>query len=42
VRPVDLGVRRTLSDLGATVAEWLNVGFRGRGASFLPTLERGR
>jgi phosphopentomutase len=41
VHPVALGVRETFSDLGATVAEWLNVGFRGRGQSFLPTLERG-
>ncbi|NUO36969.1 MAG: phosphopentomutase [Gemmatimonadaceae bacterium] len=41
VHPVALGVRQTFSDLGATVAEWLNVGFRGRGQSFLPTLERG-
>lgn len=40
VHPVGLGVRSTFSDLGATVAEWLNVGFRGRGTSFLPTLER--
>jgi phosphopentomutase len=41
VHPVPLGVRETFSDLGATVAEWLNVGFRGRGTSFLPELERG-
>jgi phosphopentomutase len=41
VHPVALGARATFSDLGATVAEWLNVGFRGRGASFLPVLERG-
>jgi phosphopentomutase len=41
VHPVPLGVRDTFSDLGATVAEWLNVGFRGRGQSFLPALERG-
>jgi phosphopentomutase len=41
VHPVALGVRETFADLGATVAEWLNVGFRGRGQSFLPTLERG-
>jgi phosphopentomutase len=39
---VSVGVRRTFSDLGATVAEWLNVGFRGAGTSFLPQLERGR
>ena len=42
VHPVSVGVRRTFSDLGATVAEWLNVGFRGAGTSFLPQLERGR
>ena len=41
VRAVPLGRRPTFSDLGATVGEWLNVGFRGRGTSFLPTLERG-
>jgi phosphopentomutase len=41
VHPVPLGERQTLSDLGATVAEWLNVGFRGKGTSFLPLLERG-
>jgi phosphopentomutase len=41
VRPVALGERATFSDLGATVAEWLNVSFRGHGASFLPRLERG-
>ncbi|MDB4890380.1 MAG: phosphopentomutase, partial [Gemmatimonadetes bacterium] len=41
VRPVPLGTRPTFSDLGATVAEWLNIGFRGMGTSFLPTLERG-
>jgi phosphopentomutase len=40
VRPGPLGDRATFSDLGATVAEWLNVGFRGRGTSFLPQLER--
>jgi phosphopentomutase len=39
--PVSLGVRETFADLGATVAEWLNVGFRGRGQSFLSVLERG-
>jgi len=41
VHPVSLGERATFADLGATVAEWLNVGFRGRGTSFLPALERG-
>ena len=38
VRPRALGVRSTFSDLGATVGEWLGVGFRGRGTSFLPEL----
>ena len=38
VRPVALGRRETFSDLGATVGEWLGVGFRGRGTSFLPAL----
>ena len=41
VHPVSVGERPTFSDLGATVAEWLNVGFRGQGTSFLPVLERG-
>ncbi|MDB4883882.1 MAG: phosphopentomutase [Gemmatimonadetes bacterium] len=41
IHPVALGDRATFSDLGATVAEWLNVGFRGEGTSFLPVLERG-
>ena len=41
VHPVSVGERETFSDLGATVAEWLNIGFRGRGTSFLPVLERG-
>lgn len=35
LRSVDLGERQTFSDLGATVGEWLGVGFRGRGTSFL-------
>jgi phosphopentomutase len=35
VSPMDLGVRRTFSDLGATVGEWLGVSYRGRGESFL-------
>ena len=41
VRPGPVGVRRTFADLGATVADWLNVGFRGTGESFLQRLERG-
>ena len=35
VRPASIGRRETFSDLGATVAEWLGVPFRGRGTSFL-------
>jgi phosphopentomutase len=35
VKPTALGRRRTFSDLGATVAEWLGSAFRGRGQSFL-------
>jgi phosphopentomutase len=38
VRPADVGERATFSDLGATVGEWLGVGFRGRGTSFLSQL----
>lgn len=38
VVPVDLGIRSTLSDLGATVGEWLGVSYRGRGQSFLRQL----
>jgi phosphopentomutase len=38
VLPVDLGVRRTFSDLGATIGEWLGVSYRGRGESFLRQL----
>ncbi len=38
VRPTDLGERSTFADLGATVGEWLGVGFRGRGTSFLSEL----
>lgn len=38
VNAVDLGVRKTFSDLGATVAEWLGIEFRGKGSSFLPSM----
>ena len=38
VRAVDLGRRSTFSDLGATVAEWFGLAFRGRGQSFLASL----
>jgi phosphopentomutase len=38
VVPRDLGERSTFSDLGATVAEWFGIGFRGRGESFLSDL----
>jgi phosphopentomutase len=35
---VNLGRRATFSDLGASVAEWLGIRFRGRGTSFIPQL----
>ena len=38
VRPVAIGLRSTFSDLGATVAEWMGIGFRGRGTSFLSSI----
>jgi phosphopentomutase len=38
VVPRDLGERQTFSDLGATVAEWFGLSFRGRGQSFLSEL----
>jgi phosphopentomutase len=38
VVPRDLGDRETFSDLGATVAEWFGLAFRGRGKSFLSEL----
>ncbi len=40
VVPGPIGRRSTFADLGATVAEWLGVAFRGRGRSFLPTIVR--
>ncbi len=41
VRPVSLGVLDTFSDLGATVADWLGISFRGRGRSFAPAAING-
>ena len=38
VRGGNLGERETFSDLGATVADWFGLSWRGRGTSFLPTL----
>ena len=38
VRPGSIGRRQTFSDLGATVAEWFGITFRGRGQSFLRTV----
>jgi phosphopentomutase len=38
VVPRDLGERQTFSDLGATVADWFGLSFRGRGKSFLSEL----
>ena len=34
----DLGSRETFADLGATVAEWFGLDWRGAGTSFLPQL----
>ena len=38
VRGVSVGRRGTFADLGATVAEWFGIAFRGRGRSFLPVI----
>lgn len=40
VRAGSLGERASFSDLGATVAELLGLGYRGRGTSFAPELWR--
>jgi phosphopentomutase len=40
VHPTSLGERDTFADLGATIAEWFGIGFRGTGRSFLPQLAR--
>ena len=37
-RAVSLGRRQTFSDLGATVADWFDLEFRGCGSSFLQSL----
>ncbi len=38
VRPGAIGRRATFADLGATVAEWMGLAFRGAGKSFLPLM----
>jgi phosphopentomutase len=38
IQPVAIGRRDTFADLGATVADWLGLPFRGVGRSFLPLL----
>jgi phosphopentomutase len=38
VRPGAIGRRASFADLGATVAEWMGLGFRGAGKSFLPLM----
>ena len=40
VRGGAVGERDTFSDLGATVADWFGLAWRGCGTSFLPTLTR--
>jgi len=42
VQPSRAGRRRTFSDLGATIAEWLGSPFRGRGESFLSAMTAGK
>jgi len=39
IRRASLGRRSTFSDLGATVADWLGVSFRGKGTSMASLLE---
>lgn len=38
VRPGAIGRRASFADLGATVADWMGVAFRGAGRSFLPLM----
>jgi phosphopentomutase len=38
VRPGAIGRRASFADLGATVAEWMGLAFRGAGTSFLPLI----
>jgi phosphopentomutase len=38
VRPGAIGRRASFADLGATVAEWMGLRFRGAGKSFLPLM----
>jgi phosphopentomutase len=38
VRPTSVGERQTFADLGATVAEWFGLTWRGSGVSFLSTI----
>jgi phosphopentomutase len=38
VRPVQVAERASFADVGATIAEWFGIGFRGHGHSFLPEL----
>jgi phosphopentomutase len=40
VYPVAIGDRPTFSDLGATIADWFGLAFRGKGTSFLDGLVR--
>lgn len=38
VRPVQVPERSSFADVGATIAEWFGIGFRGQGRSFLSEL----
>lgn len=39
LRPCPLGTRSSFADVGATVAEWLGLSWRGIGTSFLPLMQ---
>ncbi len=40
IAPVNLGTRRGFCDIAATIAEYLGIGYRGDGASFLSQIRR--
>jgi len=40
VHPGAIGARKSFSDLGATIGEWMGIPFRGRGESFLASMIR--
>lgn len=42
IKAVNIGTRSTFADVGATVAEWLCLSFRGAGSSFLASIKQNR